>query len=154
MVGAVPLVRLLENGLKRTVEGRQDRKSTCAPQLRLHGSSNPFEISPMTDSRQEIADLEAEIDALSFAVEQCRKSMIVAKVAVVGGLLVFGASLLGLLWSDPIALVVGIAAILAGIAFYGSSRGSLEQVTEKIKVCEARRAEIIDGMDLQPMQER
>ena len=41
----------------------------------------------MTDLHQQIADLEAEIDALSDAAEQCRKSMIVAKVAIGGGIL-------------------------------------------------------------------
>jgi hypothetical protein len=33
----------------------------------------------MTDPHQQIADLEVEIDSLSDAREQCRKSMIVAK---------------------------------------------------------------------------
>ena len=41
----------------------------------------------MTDLHQQIADLEAEIDALSDAAEQCRKSMVVAKVAIGVGIL-------------------------------------------------------------------
>jgi hypothetical protein len=36
----------------------------------------------MIDLHQQIADLEVEIDALSDAAEQCRKSMVVAKVAI------------------------------------------------------------------------
>jgi hypothetical protein len=48
----------------------------------------------MTDLHQQIADLEADIDALSDAAEQCRKSMIVAKMAVVGGLMI--------LWIDRV----------------------------------------------------
>ncbi len=108
----------------------------------------------MTDLHQQIADLEAEIDALSDAAEQCRKSMIVAKMTIVGGLLVFGATHFGLIRSDPMVLVVGIAATLAAIVFYGSSRSTREQITEKIKACEARRAELIDGMDLWTVQAR
>ena len=46
----------------------------------------------MTDFHQQIADLEADIDALSDAAERCRKSMIIAKAAIAGGLLVFGAT--------------------------------------------------------------
>jgi hypothetical protein len=69
----------------------------------------------MTDLHQQIADLEAEIDILSDAAERCRKSMIVAKAAVVAGILLFGASLLGLIPSDAIILVVGIAVTVAGI---------------------------------------
>ncbi|QRM27892.1 hypothetical protein [Microvirga sp. VF16] len=105
------------------------------------------------DFHQQIADLEIEINQLSDAAEQCRKSMIVARVATVVGILVFGAALLGLFRSDPIVLVISIAATLAGLGYYGSSRGSLEQITGKIRTYEARRAEMIDGMDPQTVQD-
>jgi hypothetical protein len=108
----------------------------------------------MTDPHQQIADLEAEIVALSDAAEQCRKSMLVAKVATVVGVILFGTSLLGLVRPDLLVLVISIAATLAGIGFFGSSRGSLEHLTEKIRATEARRAEIIDGMDLQRVEDR
>jgi cell division septum initiation protein DivIVA len=108
----------------------------------------------MTDLHKQIADLEAEIDHLSDRAEQCRKSMIVAKTAVVAGILLFGASLLGLIRSDAIILVIGIAVTIAGIGFFGSSRASLDQLAEKIRVREARRTEMIDGMDLQVMQDQ
>ena len=108
----------------------------------------------MTDLHQQIADLEAEIDALSDAAERCRKSMIVARAAVVAGILLFGASLLGLIRSDAIILVVGIAVTVAGIGFFGSSRGTLDELAEKIRVREARRTEIIDGMDLRTVQDQ
>ena len=62
--------------------------------------------------------------------------------------------LFGVIWSDPIALVAGIAATLAGIVFYGSSRSTREQIVGKIKLYEARRAELIDGMDLSTVQAR
>lgn len=108
----------------------------------------------MTDLHQQIADLEAEIDALSDAAEQYRKSMVVAKAGIGVGILLFVASLLGLIRSDAIVLVFGIAAALAGTVFYGSSRSSLEGVLAKIRAYEARRAEMINGMDLRTVQER
>ena len=107
----------------------------------------------MANLHQQIADLEAEIDTLSDAAEQCRKSMIVAKVAIGGGIMLFAVSLLGLIQSDAIIVVFGIAAALAGIGFYGSSRGSLEQLTGRIRASEVRRARMIDGMDLQTVQD-
>jgi hypothetical protein len=107
----------------------------------------------MTDPHQQIAELEAEIGHLSDAADQCQKSMIVARVAIIAGVLLLGTSLLGLIQIDPMMLVVGIAATLAGIGFYGSSRGSLEQITTKIKMCEARRAEIINGMELRTVRD-
>ena len=108
----------------------------------------------MTDLHKQIADLETEIDHLSDRAEQCRKSMIVARAAVVAGILLFGASLLELIRSDAIALVVGIAVTIAGIGFFGSSRGSLEQLVEKIRIREARRTQMIDGMDLHTVQDQ
>ena len=71
----------------------------------------------MTDIYQQIADIEDEIDTLSDAAEQCRKSMVVAKVAIGGGVLLFAASLLGLIRPDAIVLVCGIAAAPAGNGF-------------------------------------
>jgi hypothetical protein len=113
----------------------------------------------MIDFHQQIADLEDEIDALAHSAEQCRKSMIVAKVAVGGGILLFAASLLDLILSGAIILVFGITAALAGTVFYGSSRSSLEEITGKLRALEVRRAGMIDGMEsccrspLQPHRE-
>ncbi len=107
----------------------------------------------MTDFHQQIADLETEIDVLSEAAERCRKSIIVARVAILAGVLLVGASLAGLVRTDALALVIGIAATLAGIGFLGSSRGSLEQITGKIRAFEARRDGMIDGMNLQTVQD-
>jgi cell division septum initiation protein DivIVA len=107
----------------------------------------------MTDLHQQIADLETEIDDLSEAAERCRKSMIVARVAILAGVLSVGASLSGLVPTDALVLVLGITATLAGIGFLGSSRSSLEQTTGKLRASEARRDEIIDRMNLQTMQD-
>jgi outer membrane murein-binding lipoprotein Lpp len=107
----------------------------------------------MINLHQQIADLEAEIDALTDDAEKCRKSMVVAKVAIGAGILLFVVSLLGLIRPDAILLVVGITAALAGTAFYGSSRSSLEQISTKIRAYEARRSEMIDGMDLRTVEE-
>jgi hypothetical protein len=104
----------------------------------------------MTNFHQQIDDLEAEIDALSDAAERCRKSIVVAKVAVIVGIVLLAASLLGLVRSDGLILVIGIA--ISGIGLFGSSRGSMDQLMDKIRVREARRAEMIDGMNLQVVQ--
>lgn len=106
----------------------------------------------MTDLHQEIADLEAEIDTLSDAAEQCRKSMIVAKIAIGGGVVLLAGLLLGLIGSAPVALPMGIAAVLAGIGLYGSSRGTLEQTSATIRSCEERRIAIIDELQLRAVQ--
>jgi hypothetical protein len=107
----------------------------------------------MNDLHQQIADLETEIDDLSEAAERCRKSMVVARVAIIAGVLLVGASLAGLVETDALVLVIGIAAALAGIGLLGSSRGSLEHITGRIRASEARRDEMIAGMSLQSVQD-
>jgi hypothetical protein len=100
----------------------------------------------MLDQHQLVADLEAEIDGLRDSAERCRKIDIVAK-AVMGigvGLLV-----IGFLWFSASALVIGIAAVLGSVALVGSNRGTLGEIITRIKLAEARRAEIIDGLGLQ-----
>ena len=100
----------------------------------------------MLDQHQLITDLEAEIDGLRDSAERCRKIDIVAK-AVMGigvGLLV-----IGFLWFSASALVIGIAAVLGSVALVGSNRGTLGEIITRIKLAEARRAEIIDGLGLQ-----
>jgi len=64
-----------------------------------------------------------------------------------------GASLSGFVRTDALILVIGIAATLAGIGLLGSSRGSLEHIIDKIRTSEARRDELIDGMNLRTVQD-
>ncbi len=93
------------------------------------------------------------MDTLSDAAEHCRKSMAVAKVMVGVGVLLFVVSFLGLLQSDAITLVMGIAIALGGTVFYGSSRSSLEGISAKMQACEGRRAHLIDQLSLRTVEE-
>ena len=100
----------------------------------------------MLDQHQLIADLEAEIDGLRDSAERCRKIDIVAKAVMGIGV---GLLLIGFLWFSASALVIGIAAVLGSVALVGSNRGTLGEIITRIKLAEARRAEIIDGLGLQ-----
>ena len=100
----------------------------------------------MLDQHQLIADLEAEIDDLRDSAERCRKIDIVAKAMMGIGV---GLLLMGFLWFSASALVIGIAAVLGSVALVGSNRGTLGETITRIKLAEARRAEIIDGLGLQ-----
>lgn len=102
---------------------------------------------------QQIADLEDEIEKLSEAAERCRKTLVVAKVATaVGSILVF-IVLLGLLRLHPMALIVGIAAALGGVALYGSNWSTLDELADCIREREARRAALIDALELQTVED-
>ena len=45
--------------------------------------------------------------------------------------------------------MIGIAAVLGSVALVGSNRGTLGEIITKIRLAEARRAEVIDSLGLQ-----
>ena len=103
----------------------------------------------MTDPHEEIAALESQIAELSEAVEQCRKIRIVAKAVTAAGNLLLVVTVLGMVGVGAVALVLGIAAILGGLALLGSNERTHEEIATSIKAYEAKRAELIDGLPFQ-----
>ena len=100
----------------------------------------------MLNQHQLIADLEAEIDALRDSAERCRKIDMAAKAALGVGLALL---LVSFFWFSASALVIGIAAVLGSVALVGSNRGTLGEIITGIRLAEARRAEVIDGLQLE-----
>ena len=105
----------------------------------------------MSDPQQEIADLEAEIEALTQAAECCRKVIVLAKLATGAGFLLLVLILSGLVRLGPAVLVLAITALLGGIALFGSHTSTREEIAAKISAHEARRAALIDALALQPV---
>ncbi len=102
----------------------------------------------MFDRRQQIADLEAEIERLSDSAQQCRKIELVAKGAIAAGCLVLLAAIMGPFRSEPLMFVLGVAAALGGTVLLGSNKRTLEETLATIEAQEARRVSMIDGMEL------
>ncbi len=102
----------------------------------------------MPDARDEIAAIEEEIEALAERAEQCRKIALAARAATALGVALLVLLLLGALGHAPLALVVGVGALLGGLALQGSNRSTLDEVREAIRTLEARRAALIGGMSL------
>ena len=100
----------------------------------------------MLDQHPLVFDLEAEIDSLCDSAERCRKIDIVAKAVMGIGV---GLLLMGFLWFSASALVIGIAAVLGSVALVGSNRGTLGEIITGIRLAEARRAELIDSLELE-----
>jgi hypothetical protein len=103
----------------------------------------------MSDPQQEIADLEAEIDALARATERCRKVIVSAKMATGAGGLLLILALMGLIRIGPLALVLAITAAVGGLALFGSHQRTGAEIAARIKAHGARRAALIDAMGLQ-----
>ena len=103
------------------------------------------------DQRDEIAALEQEIEALAESAERCRKLSLAAKGIIVAGGTLLVLTLVGSLGRSPVALVLGLAALLGGIALQGSNRGTLDEIRATIRERESRRAELIGRIELRLM---
>ena len=102
----------------------------------------------MSELHDNIVDLEAAIDALSLAAEQCRKLMVVGRVGVVGGSLLLAVILLGLARLGPAWLLFAVTATIGGIVLAGSNSRTRDEILQRIAEHEARRAELIDRLAL------
>ena len=101
-----------------------------------------------SDPHDEIAQLEAEIEERSAAIERCRKVILVSKFAAAGGGLTIILLLLGIISSNATLLVIGIAAVLGGLVGLGSTTTTANQLADAVKEAEARRAALIGTISL------
>jgi hypothetical protein len=103
------------------------------------------------DPHDQIAQLEAQIEALAETVEGCRKIMLVAKIAMAGGALLVLAMVVGAIRTDLASLSGSTAAVLGGIVLLGSNRSTADQALARMKKAEAARSELIDRLELRPV---
>jgi hypothetical protein len=108
---------------------------------------SPSQDAPL-DPREEIAELEVRIEGLAEQLERCRKFTLAAKIAIVFGALLTGATLLGVLTLTPMAMLGGVAALLGGIVVYGSNGSTSDELTKSLRDAEARRAALVGRLDI------
>lgn len=98
-----------------------------------------------TVAAAEIAAIEAELDTLADAAERCRKTIGAARAASAAGAMLLAIAI----WrADATSLVVGIAAILGGLAVAGSTRTTRQGILDRMIAADARRTALIDGLDM------
>jgi len=103
------------------------------------------------DAREEIAQLEARIEELADVVESCRKVILASKAAIAAGGLLILAVAIGVIRFDPLSMIGALAAVLGGIVLFGSNGSTSKEATAALRAAEARRAELIDAMELRPV---
>src|SRR6185503_17556797 len=114
-------------------------------------SLNPMTADDPTDEvseTDEIAELEARIEALAEAAERCRKFILASKAAIAGGVALLLVAMLGLFGAGQSAALGSIALMLGGIVSFGSNVSTLRQTEAAIGTAEALRSELIGGIDL------
>jgi hypothetical protein len=107
-----------------------------------------------TDPHDEIERLEAQIEEISSRLESCRKFILVARIALIGGAILLSAILLGAIPFDQRLLLVAIAGLLGGIVLWGSNRSTAEEAAAELAKAEADRTVLIGRLHLHVVTER
>jgi hypothetical protein len=98
--------------------------------------------------RDEIGRLEERIEQLAARIENCRKFMLAAKIAIALGGALLLMLMLGVIRSDPVVMTAAIAAVLGGIVVLGSNASTARSAEAEIAAAEAERARWIESMAL------
>lgn len=106
------------------------------------------------DLHDEIERLEAQIDELAARIENCRKFILGARIAIVCGGALAIALLLGVVGFDARLVLAAIAAVLGGIVAWGSNDSTAKESAKDLKTAEADRAALIEELQLQTVAER
>jgi hypothetical protein len=96
----------------------------------------------------EISRIEAQLEELAEIAERCRKIILVSKAAIAGGVASLFFMMLGLFGSNQVAAIGSIAVVLGGIVSLGSNLSTLQQTIAAMTAAEARRSDLINGIDL------
>ena len=105
------------------------------------------------DPTDEISDIEARIEALAEVAERCRKFILASKAAIAGGTGLLLAAILGLFGAGVPTALGSIALILGGIVSLGSNVSTLRQTEAAISSAEARRSDLIGGIELRVVRD-
>ena len=105
------------------------------------------------DPTDEISDIEARIEELAEIAERCRRIILGSKVAIAGGFALLLITLLGLFGAGQSAMLASIALVLGGIVSLGSNVSTLRQTEAAIGAAEARRSDLINGIDLRVVRD-
>ena len=73
------------------------------------------------EPREQISELEVQIEELADALERCRKTALASKAAMVLGVILMAATTLGVVTFDPMVVIAGLAALLGGVVIFGSN---------------------------------
>ena len=90
------------------------------------------------DPHDEVVRLEERIEDLAEKIESCRKFMLASRIAVAGGVLVLSGMLFGAIRFDPGIMAAAVAALLGGIAVWGSNRSTAKQAAKELALAEFR----------------
>ena len=99
------------------------------------------------DPRDQVVRLEALIEELTAKIENCRKFILASRIATWGGGVVLFAMLFGLMRFNPGIMTGAIAALLGGIAAWGSNSSTAKEPANELAVAEVDRSRLITKLN-------
>ena len=107
-----------------------------------------------TVSGDDVARVEARIEALSEAIERCRKLSLAARIAIGAGAAWVALTLLWIVPYVPYMTIGALAAVIGGVVLLGSNATTWAQTEAQLGASEALRAEMIGRLELRVVEER
>ena len=107
-----------------------------------------------SDPHDEIVRLEEEIEELSARIDSCRKFILAARIAVIGGGVLLVALLFDVIRFDLQLMMLAMAALLSGIVVWGSNNSTAKEAAAERAAAEANRKALIGMMELRVVAER
>lgn len=101
----------------------------------------------------DIALIEAHIEALAVSIERCRKLSLAAKIAIAAGAAWL---VLTLLWIVPFTafmIIAAVAAVIGGVVLLGSNSTTWTQTEAQLRASEAMRAQMIERLEMRVVDE-
>jgi hypothetical protein len=100
------------------------------------------------DPHDEVVRLEERIEDLAEKIKSCHKFILASRIAVAGGVLFLGGMLFGAIRFDPGIMAAAVAALLGGIAVWGSNHSTAKQAAKELALAESDRSVLIGNVAL------
>jgi hypothetical protein len=100
------------------------------------------------ETHDDIALIEARIEALTASLEHCRKISLLAKIVVAAGAAWFALVLLWIVSFGAAGFVAALSAVLGGLVLLGSNATTWEQTAAALHAAEAERVQLIGSIEL------
>jgi hypothetical protein len=105
------------------------------------------------DPHDAIMRLEAHIEELAARIENCRKFILAARIAIAGGGFALVAMTFGAIYFDLTIMALAVAAVLGGIVAWGSNDSTAKEAAAEMAAADAQRAALIGQIELRVIAE-
>jgi hypothetical protein len=106
------------------------------------------------DTQSRLTELEDRLENLQDAIESCRKGMLLARLAILAGSVLFVINLIGLIASPSLLLALfAFTAIIGGIVWLGANKTSRDEALAALRAAQAEWRAETDAIEMSTIGE-